>query len=389
MDPNVEVVLVTVTACAATAVLGGVILQAVRSRSLLWSIVVAALVPVLAVSAAVVINVERMFISAHDSTVVSLALGCASVIAVLLSFVLGRRVASGSRELTHAVRGLADAPRPDARQSSSAPAPAEITALARELAGTRSRLDASQERERAVERSRRELVAFMSHDLRTPLAGLRALAEGLEDGVIDDTPTALRQMRQTVDRMNALVGDLFELSRLRAEDHEARVPGTMVSLAEISEDAVAELDAHARQRQVDLSLDVADEGDRLAVQGSGDDLTRVLVNLLGNAVRHTAPGGTVRLAVCRAPDGRVRLSVSDGCGGIPVTDFERLFDAGWRGDPERGPGDAGSGLGLAIAKGLVERHNGSLTVANVPGGCRFQVELPEQTAAPSHEREAS
>lgn len=389
MDPNMEVVLVTVTACAATAVLGGVILQAVRSRSLLWSIVVAALVPVLAVSAAVVINVERMFISAHDSTVVSLALGCASVIAVLLSFVLGRRVASGSRELTHAVRGLADAPRPDARQPSSAPAPAEITALARELAGTRSRLDASQARERAVERSRRELVAFMSHDLRTPLAGLRALAEGLEDGVIDDTPTALRQMRQTVDRMNALVGDLFELSRLRAEDHEARVPGTMVSLAEISEDAVAELDAHGRQRQVDLSLDVADEGDRLAVQGSGDDLTRVLVNLLGNAVRHTAPGGTVRLAVCRAPDGRVRLSVSDGCGGIPVTDFERLFDAGWRGDPERGPGDAGSGLGLAIAKGLVERHNGSLTVANVPGGCRFQVELPEQTAAPSHGREPS
>ena len=389
MDPTMEVVLVTVAACAATAVLGGVILQAVRSRSLLWSIVVAALVPVLAVSAAVVINVERMFISAHDSTIVSLALGCASVIAVLLSFVLGRRVASGSRELTHALRGLADAPGPDARQPSSAPAPAEITALARELAGTRSRLDASQERERAVERSRRELVAFMSHDLRTPLAGLRALAEGLEDGVIDDTPTALRQMRQTVDRMNALVGDLFELSRLRAEDHEARVPGTMVSLAEISEDAVAELDAHARQRQVDLSLDVADEGDRLAVHGSGDDLTRVLVNLLGNAVRHTAPGGTVRLAVCRALDGRVRLSVSDGCGGIPDTDFERLFDAGWRGDPERGPGDAGAGLGLAIAKGLVERHNGSLTVANVPGGCRFQVELPEQTAAPSHGREPS
>ncbi|MEP7368339.1 MAG: HAMP domain-containing sensor histidine kinase [Dermatophilaceae bacterium] len=373
----------TAAAVVATGLMGALILQVIRRRSLLLSIVVAALVPVASVSAAVALNVNRMVISRHDSTVVLVALGFSTVLAVALSFALGRRVVSGSRELTRAVRGLAAGQykaavpptRPLAGGSRSS-APAEISALAAELDTTRESLRISHDRERALEQSRRELVAFMSHDLRTPLAGLRALAEGLEDGVIEDQAPALRQMRQTVDRMNGLVGDLFELSRLNAgpaRPDQARGPLSMVELAY---DVVGEAREHARRRQVDLVLDVADDGDRLAVHGNGDELARALSNLVGNAVRHTDKDGQVRVSARRAPDGRTLIAVTDRCGGITDHDLARVFETGWRGQSERGTRDGGAGLGLAIARGVIESHAGSISVANVDGGCRFDVELP-------------
>ena len=388
MSKDMQVILgLTATAVLLTGLFGAVLLQAIRRRSLLLSIVVAALVPVAAVSAAVALNVNRMVISSHDSTVVSVALGFSTVLAVALSIVLGRRVATGSRELTQALRGLADShagssasgPAPAANGRSSAPA--EITALAEELETTRGSLRLSRERERSLEQSRRELVAFMSHDLRTPLAGLRALAEGLEDGVIEDQDAALRQMRQTVERMNGLVGDLFELSRLNAgptRPEQVRVP---LSLVELAYDVVGEAREHARQRHIELVLDVANDSDRLAVQGNGDELARAISNLVGNAVRHTPEHGQVLVSARRAADGRALLAVTDGCGGIKDDDLGRVFEIGWRGEPERGTRDAGAGLGLAIARGVIESHAGSITVANVDGGCQFGVELPAHQPA--------
>jgi signal transduction histidine kinase len=380
-----EILGLTAIAVVVTGLLGALLLQAIRRRSLLLSIVVAALVPVAAVSAAVALNVNRMVISEHDSTVVSVALGFSTVLAVALSYVLGRRVATGSRELTHALRGLADSPyaRSSARAHAGngrSSAPAEITALATELDATRESLVLSRDREQALEQSRRELVAFMSHDLRTPLAGLRALAEGLEDGVIEDQGAALSQMRVTVERMNGLVGDLFELSRLNtlpARQTQARGP---LSLVELADDVVGEAREHARRRQVELVLDVADDADRLAVQGNGDELARALSNLVGNAVRHTHAHGRVQVSARRGSDGRARLAVTDECGGIKDDDLDRVFEIGWRGEPERGTKDAGAGLGLAIARGIVESHSGSISVANVDGGCRFEAELPTQTS---------
>ena len=388
MNRDTVVVLgLTATAVASTGLVGALVLQAIRRRSLLPSIVVAALVPVAAVSAAVALNVSRMVISEHDSTVVMVALGLATVLAVALSYLLGRRVASGSLELTQALRGLAAssyplplAPTPTPSVGGRSSAPAEITALATELEATRESLRLSSEREHSLEASRRELVAFMSHDLRTPLAGLRALAEGLEDGVIEDKDAALRQMRLTVERMNALVGDLFELSRLNARPDRTEQPRGPLSLVELAYDVVGEAREHARRRQVDLVLDVAEEADRLAVQGNGDELARALSNLVGNAVRHTRDRGRVQVSTWRAPDGRPHLVVTDGCGGIKGEDLARVFEVGWRGEPERSTRDAGAGLGLAIARGVIESHSGSITVANIDGGCRFDVDLPALTS---------
>ena len=382
----VVVLALTGIAVASTGLVGALVLQAIRRRSLLLSIVVAALVPVAAVSAAVTLNVNRMVISEHDSTVVLVALGLSTVLAVALSYLLGRRVASGSLELTQALRGLAEtsfrgplAPMRTPSGSGRSSAPAEITALATELETTRESLRLSSEREHSLEASRRELVAFMSHDLRTPLAGLRALAEGLEDGVIEDKDAALRQMRLTVERMNALVGDLFELSRLNARPDRTAQPRGPLSLVELAYDVVGEAHEHARKCQVDLVLDVSEETDRLAVLGNGDELARALSNLVGNAVRHTRKQGRVQVSTWRAPDGRPHLVVTDGCGGIKDEDLARIFEVGWRGEPERSTRDAGAGLGLAIARGVIESHLGSITVANIDGGCRFDVELPAHT----------
>lgn len=389
MDDMVTIVVATVAVCLGAALLGGVALRLVRMRSLTWSIVVAALIPLLAVTASVVLNVQLMFISAHDSTAVSVALACATVIGVLLSFVLGRRVAVGSRQLTSALRDLGSPSRhgtagSSPREMNTSDQPGEIVALADELAATRERLANAQQRARALEDSRRELVAFLSHDLRTPLAGLRALAEGLEDGVLEDRPAALRQMRQTVDRMSGLVGDLFELSRLHTPPASASSERSMVSLVELAHDVTGELAAHAARRDVQLRLDVPAGDDRLAVRGNADELARALTNLVGNAIRHTPQHGTVLVTTRRAADGRIEVSVTDGCGGIQASDLERVFDVGWRAIPERGmPHDAGAGLGLAIAKGVVEAHAGSIAVENVAGGCRFGLRLPPESVGTS------
>ena len=392
MGDMLTIVAITAGVCLGTALLGAVVLRLVRPRSLGWSIVVAALVPLLAVTASVVLNVQLMFISAHDSTAVSVALACALLIGVVLSFWLGRRIAHGSRDLTSALRDLGSTTSPRGetdgamnramnRAMTRDAHPGEMAALADELEATRDRLTRAQQRASALEDSRRELVAFLSHDLRTPLAGLRALAEGLEDGVVEDRPEALRQMRQTVDRMTGLVGDLFELSRLHSAPATRPPARAMVSLVELTHDVTGELAAHARRRDVTLRLDVAAGDDRLAVRGNGDELARALTNLVGNAVRHTPPGGTVVVSAARAEDGRIDVAVIDGCGGIPAPDLERVFDVGWRAAPERDATDAGAGLGLAIAKGVIEAHAGSIAVENVPGGCRFDVVLPRDGVA--------
>jgi signal transduction histidine kinase len=355
------------------AAIGAAVLWQFRRRSLRTAMIVAALVPMAAALAAVLQSVRAMFISSHDSWVVLWTLVFSALLGVALSVVIGHWVTVGSRDVGRRLRHLGtsyDAP----AAASTGTVPAELAALTNELEMTRMKLAASHERERALEDSRRELVAFMSHDLRTPLAGLRALSEGLEDGVIDDVPGALRQMRATVDRMTGLVEDLFELSRLSSAPAPRR--RMAVSLRELAEDVAGESGEHARVSGVRLVVSTPTDDDRLAVQGDPDELTRAVTNLVDNAIRHTKPEEAVTVAVDRSADGGVSLAVSDACGGIPAEDLDRVFDVGWRGDAGRTPADGGAGLGLAIARGIVESHDGTIAVSNVPGGCTFRIDLP-------------
>ncbi len=382
MRDLVVIIAITVGACLVIGLVGVVALHLLRNRSLRYQLAVATLVPVLAVAITVVLNVRLMFLSPHDSAVILVALATSLALAVSGAWLVVRRISHASRRvgagLSQLVADSAPGPvaahRPAAAltESDVRPAPAELAEVLQELARTRVTLAESRERERAAEESRRELVTFMSHDLRTPLAGLRALAEGLEDGVISDVPRALSHLRSTVTRMTALVDDLFALSRVQGANQPK--PQRLVSLRELIDDVASETTPTAQAHGVRLEVH-RPEDDRLAVLGSPDDLARAFGNLVVNAIRHTEPGASVRIEGGRAPDGHLQVAVVDGCGGIPEQHLARVFDTGWRASSSRGD-DGGAGLGLAITKGVVESHAGRIGVRNVTGGCRFDISLP-------------
>ncbi|MFE2009130.1 sensor histidine kinase [Streptomyces sp. NPDC059491] len=345
---------------------GAVVLRLVRRCSVAVSLTVVAAVTVTAMLAGTLAVAQAMFLSPHDLWVVTVVVAMAAIVSLGTALVLGRWVVARSRALTRATRAFGDG------GSFSAPggaATAELAALTGELAATSAKLEASRSRERALEASRRELVAWISHDLRTPLAGLRAMAEALEDGVAADPARYHRQIRAEVDGLTSMVTDLFELSRIHAGAlilHPSRM-----SMYDLVGDALSGADPLARANGVRL---VGEEVSPVPVEVDGKEMTRVLTNLLVNAIRHTPADGTVAVAAERRAHWVV-LSVTDGCGGIPDADLARVFDTGWRGTQARTP-PAGAGLGLAIVRGIVEAHAGQAAVRNVPGGCRFEVTLP-------------
>ncbi|MFR9793233.1 sensor histidine kinase [Streptomyces sp. MB22_4] len=353
-------------AAAATGLAGAGVLRLIRRRSLTASLAVVAAVGVLAMLAGTLAVAWAMFLSPHDLTAVTTVVAMAAVVSLVTALLLGRWVVARSRELADAARSFGDG---GAFAAPDGPATAELEELSRELAATSARLAESRERERALETSRRELVAWISHDLRTPLAGLRAMAEALEDGVAADPDRYLRQIRAEVERLDAMVGDLFELSRI----HAGTLPLSLsrVSLYDLVGDALAGADPLAREHGVRL---VGEHVAPVPVEVDGREMSRVLGNLLVNAIRRTPADGTVAVAAERTDEGVV-LSVTDGCGGIPEEDLPRVFDTGWRGTDARTP-PAGAGLGLAIVRGIVEAHRGRAAVRNIPGGCRFEVTLP-------------
>jgi signal transduction histidine kinase len=367
----------TLASCLAVGLIGFALLHFVRYRSLRQQLTIAMLLPVVAVATTVLINVQLMFLSTHDSLVILIALLVSLLLAALGAWLVVRRISRASRRVGAGLHELVSDSANGARVTAAAPAevaaPRELAQVLEDLGETRRTLAESRARQRAAEQSRQELVSFMSHDLRTPLAGLRALSEGLEDGVITDVPRAMSQLRVTVARMSVLVDDLFALSRVQGT-REAK-PQTMVSLTELISDVSSESVAAAAAQGVRLEVDLPDD-DRLAVLGSSDDLARALTNLTTNAIRHTDAGLTVRLEGRRVDDGHIRVAVIDSCGGIPETNLFRVFDAGWRGSPSRSGDDGGAGLGLAIARGVVESHDGEISVRNVGGGCRFELALP-------------
>jgi signal transduction histidine kinase len=368
----------TLASCVAVGLIGFAVLHFVRYRSLRQQLTIATLLPVIAVATTVLINVQLMFLSAHDSLVILIALLISLLLAAIGAWLVVRRISRASRKVGAGLQQLvSDSANGTAMIVEGTPeaaaAPRELAQVLDDLAETRRTLAESRARERAAEQARQELVSFMSHDLRTPLAGLRALSEGLEDGVITDVPRAMSHLRATVARMSALVDDLFALSRVQGT-REAK-PRTMVSLTELITDVASESAATARSQGVRLEVDLPDN-DRLAVLGSSDDLARALTNLTINAIRHTDQGQVVRLEGRRAEDGHIQVAVMDSCGGIPEANLGRVFDAGWRGTPSRSGDDGGAGLGLAIARGVVESHGGEISVHNVAGGCRFEMALP-------------
>jgi signal transduction histidine kinase len=359
-----------VAGAAGAAILGAALGIALRARTLAAQVAVIAFTATAATLAGALLAANAMFVSTHDLATLLVVVAAAGTAGMATALVLAGRLGRASSELQRFSAGLADdgdAPRPRGL-------PAELAEVADHLTDTWARLDEAHQRERAMEAARRELVAWVSHDLRTPLSGIRAMVEALEDGVVTDPATVGRYhatIRQEADRLAALVDDLFELSRIQAGALDLDLH--QVDLADLVSDALAAAGVSAEARGVDLEGELHEPVPD--VPGSVPELARVLRNLVDNAIRHTPRGG--RVCVEAGTDGpHATLSVRDGCGGIPTTEIDRVFDLAFRGDAARTPGHGGGGLGLAIARGLVEAHRGQIAVANEGDGCRFTVRLP-------------
>lgn len=371
--------LLAVGACVLTGLVGAAAFRGVRGRSLRTQLLLTALLPVLAVVVAVVVDVALMFLSSHDAGVLLVALATAAVLAGVATWTMTRTIATGLSRLTASLDGfVADAHRapggPEVRPDEASVAlPVELAEALSAVDLARRTVAEARSRERAADLARRELVGFMSHDLRTPLAGLRAVVEGLQDGVVADVPGALEHIRTSVGRMSLLVDDLFALSRVQGPSRPA--DRRRVALKEVVDDVVDDARPTAEAAGVTLRV-MARDDDRLAVSGHHADLTRALANLVDNAIRHTDAGFGVEVRAGRTATGAVHVEVVDQCGGIPTDDLESVFEAGWRGSAARGADHGGAGLGLAIVRGVAESHDGRVGVRNTDSGCAFALELP-------------
>jgi signal transduction histidine kinase len=362
---------IAIGAAIVAGVAGLAVSATLRRRSIGLHVIVITLASVVATGAGAWLAARAMFLARADLDALWVILLATATMGVLVGIALGHRVSAASRALQHAARRMGDG---DLTTAVPEPPTEEFATLARELEAMSRRLAAALEHERALDASRREMTAGVSHDLRTPLAGIRAMAEALEDGVVADPETVARYhrtMREETERLAHLVDDLFELSVIDAG--ALRLVPERMSLGDLVSDAIASATPSARVRGVRLDGELA--GEAPTVEASPAELGRLLRNLLENAIRYTPSDGAVSVQVGLEEDGAF-VSVADECGGIPDEDLARVFDPAFRGERARTPGDGGAGLGLAIARGIAEAHHGRITVRNRATGCCFTLRLP-------------
>ncbi len=321
----------------------------------------------------------EMYLSPHDLAVLTAVIGISALLSIVAAWILIRTaVRSSIAAIVQATRRVGSGDVLDETASARGP---ELDAVTTELADTSRRLADARAQVAELDHARRQFFAWISHDLRTPLAGMRAMAEALEEGTAPEPQEYVRLIRTKVDTVTQMVDDLFQLSKLQT--------GTLVlhresvDLLDLVSDSVADVQSLAATRGVTLAPDgVAGH----TVWADPRELTRAIGNLLVNSIRHAPQGSEVLIRADLIADGRLVLSVIDQGPGVTAEDFGRMFDVGWRADAARGgspdePASAHAGLGLAIVRGIVEAHGGNVRAARTEAGFQLDLVLPAQGEA--------
>jgi Signal transduction histidine kinase len=370
-----DVLVIVLTAVGCTAAVTGIallILTLVRRRTLMLQALLVAATAVAAVAVSTVAIAAEMYLSVHDLTVL---LWVSGVSAMLSMAAAGLTAAAAMRP----IRRLGDAARAIGTGEvvpEAATGWREFDDLAAELSRSSQRLAQARAEVDRLDLSRRQLIAWVSHDLRTPLAGIRALAEALEEGVAADPDNYLRQIRTRVDSVNHMVDALFELSKIHSG--ALQLHKEAVVLLDLVSDVVTEVRPLAEVRGIRIRQDGMTDQMLFA---DPREVGRVIANLLANSIRHAPENSEIVVSAHREPDGRLVLSVLDQGPGVAAADLGRMFEVGWRASSARttdpsGSGASGAGLGLAIVQGIVEAHGGQVSAERAADGFRLNVAFP-------------
>lgn len=317
-------------------------------------------------------SAQLMFASAHDLRLAIVLLLFAGGIAMILGYFLANTITDRLQSLQSAAEEIAAG-----NLETRVPVTGrdELSALAVSFNRMAEQLQTADEKQRELERLRRDLVAWASHDLQTPLASMRAILEALSDGVVDE-PEMVKRYLNTAQRdvlsLSALIDDLFQMSQLDAGGFALnRAPSSLGDLVSDTLESFSEL-AYRESIKLDGQIETGVDPVFMDTQAIG----RVLNNLISNALRHTPPGGNVQVKARRSAHG-VEVSVRDSGEGIQAEDLPHVFERFYRGEKSRNRGTGGAGLGLAIARGIVQAHGGDIRVESEAGkGTQFRFVIP-------------
>ncbi|MBI5822858.1 MAG: HAMP domain-containing protein [Chloroflexi bacterium] len=319
-------------------------------------------------------SAQLMFASQHDLLLAIVLLVFASGMAMALGYFLSSAITDRVHVLKDAAEKLAEG---DLKTRVPVYGRDEIAMLAHTFNQMAEQLEAVDSKQRELEQLRADLIAWVGHDLQTPLASIRAILEAIEDDVVEDPQTIKRYLntaQRDVRALSALIDDLFQMAQLNAGG--IPLDRAKSSLADLISDTLESFSELAARQQVKLEGSVAADVDpvRMDTQRIG----RVLNNLIGNALRHTPSQGEVKVHARRTGAG-VEVSVSDTGEGIRREDLPHIFESFYRGEKSRSRNTGGAGLGLAISRGIVQAHGGELNVESAPPpqrGSRFTFNLP-------------
>jgi signal transduction histidine kinase len=314
----------------------------------------------------------QMFASEHDFMLATVLLVFSTGIAMSLGFFLSAALTDRIHGLEQTANAIAGG-QLDARVLVEGKDElAQLAATFNQMAG---QLQDTERRQKELDQMRRDLIAWVGHDLRTPLTSVRAIVEALADGVVEDPDTVQRYLhtaQQDVLDLSHLIDDLFEMSMMEAGGlHLEILPN---SISDLISDTLERFSTPAAQQEVILCGKVAADTD--PVRFDAQHIGRVLYNLVGNALRHTSAGGQIELTA-RREAGELCVEVIDTGEGIHSEDLPHVFEQFYRGEKSRSRATGGAGLGLAIARGIIEAHGGKIGVKSEPGkGARFYFTIP-------------
>lgn len=339
-----------------------------QSPRLVWTLLAQSGVASLLTFINVWLTARLMFVNDHDFQLATILLIFAGGIAIALGYFLSTTLTDRIALLNRAAANIAAG---TLTTRVAVQGRDEVAQLSHTFNQMAVQLETAAQKQAEMDRMRRDLIAWVGHDLRTPLASVRAILEALGDGMVEDPDTAVRYV-QTAQRdirsLSALIDDLFEMAKLDAGG--ITLEKVTVPIDDLISDTMESFSELARQRGVTLTGSVAPQTG--VVTADVQKLGRVLANLISNALRYTPNGGTVTVTA-RPVDQSVQVEIRDTGAGISPEDLPRVFEQFYRGDKARSRATGGGGgLGLAIAKRIVEAHGGTIGVESKVGeGTRF------------------